>query len=175
MAEKKTTYITSSIHTMLPSDTATSHVVAPGERVVLDEENASHKFLRNRIESGDPDYEHLTISEVSRKDEAKADEERQEQLEKAEKIAAEVRQEQAQEALDRQQEIDEAREQAEEEGNLPQAQQTEFPPQDEEAQRLARESGPGQRASTQEDVVEETTGSGGKSGRRSSRSGGSKS
>jgi hypothetical protein len=165
---KKTTFLTSSVHAVVGRAGAPSDVLAPGERVPFDAENDTHKYLREQIEAGNPDYEHLSIQEVSLKDEAKQQEELQEQLAKGAKIAAEQRQEEAQAAIDRQEHTDELRAQAEEEGQPPVGQQADFPPQDVRAQDLAAQSGAGQRATTQDDVADEDQP---KSGRRSGRGG----
>jgi TolA-binding protein len=165
---KKATFITSSAHALVGRAGAPSDVLAPGERTPFDPENATHKYLREQIEAGNPDYAHLSVLEVSLKDEAKQQEELQEKLAEGEKIAAQQRQEQAQAAIDRQQETDELRAQAEEEGQPPVGLMADFPPQDVRAQDLAAQSGAGQRASTQADVADEDQP---KSGRRSGRGG----
>jgi peptidoglycan hydrolase CwlO-like protein len=165
---KKAKFITSSIHAVIGRAGAPADVVAPGERVPLDPENDTHKYLVEQIEAGNSDYEHLSVLEVSLKDEAKQQEELQEKLAEGEKIAAQQRQEEAQAAIERQEETDELRARAEEEGQPPVGQQADFPPQDVRAQDLARQSGAGQRASTQDDVADEDQP---KSGRRSGRGG----
>lgn len=161
MAEtkNKVTYITTNVHSMV----AGSDALAPGERILLDEENDSHKHLKRLIEAQDPSVEHLSLLEVDPSAEKDAEEERQEMLKKAGELAAEQRNEEAREASERLEQQQEAGE-----GQPPHSDPTDFPPQDEEAQRLAEQSGAGQRASTQEDVVDEDKQS--KSGRRSSRS-----
>jgi hypothetical protein len=76
-----------------------------------------------------------------------------------------------QEQVERLERAEELREQAEEEGQPPVGQETDFPPQDREAQKLAAESGAGQRESTQDDVADEDQGDQPKQqGRRSGRS-----
>lgn len=167
MADKKLKFFVTSEHTMIGSAGAPSAVLSPGERVQIDENSDSHKFLLEQIEAGNEQYSHLTVQEVNLKDEAKADEERQKMLAKAEKIAAKVRDDEAQALADQEAETNALREQAEEEGQTTQAQATDFPPSDQRAQSLAEQSGPAQRATTQADVVEEQ---GAKSGRRSSSS-----
>jgi len=163
MAEekKKIRYITTSEHAMIGHSGSPTDVLAPGERTLLDEEAASHKYLLAQIEAGNPEYAHLSVVEISHEEEAKAEEERKELLAKAEKIAAEQRQEEAQKAIEKSEQPEPL------EGQPAVTEGTDFPPQDREAQRLREESGAGQRASTQEDVVEES----GKSGRRSSKKG----
>jgi hypothetical protein len=164
MAEKKSTFIVSSVHAMIGNIGGPSDVVTPGQRVPFNENSDSHKYLREQIEAGNPDYDHLSIEEVSLKDEKAADEEKQEMLAKAEEIAAKQRDEELQEAADTQAEVDAQRAQAEEDGQTTQAQATDFPPSDQEAQRLAVQSGAAQRATTQADVADEDQP---KSGRRS--------
>jgi hypothetical protein len=162
---KKAAFLQASAYTSVSNGTATATTLAPGERIPYDEDNAQHKYLRQQVEAGNPDVEHLSFVEVDLKAEADQAEEQKEMLAKAEKIAAEQRNEQAQaaqEQLDKQQDAEAERL----ESGAPSAiEGTDFPPQDEEAQRLAEQSGPGQRATTQEDVVEEQ---GSKSGRRRS-------
>lgn len=168
MAENKITYIQTSEHAIVGESGGQAQRLEPGERVLFNEEADSHKYLRKLIEAGDESVAHLSIVEVSPKEEAKAKEELQEQLAKAEKIAAKARAEELeglQAQQDRQQEAT---------GDVqPHSDPTDFPPVDEEAIRLAKESGAGQRASTQEDVADEDKEERSpKSGRRSSRSGG---
>jgi transcriptional regulator with GAF, ATPase, and Fis domain len=158
----KTTYIVTSRHVIIGHTGAPSETLAPGGRVVFDEEAGSHKFLRAQIEAGNPDYAHLSIVEVDREAEAKQSEEREKLLAKAEEIAAEQRQEEARALQERQEAL-----RAEPlEGQSSAISETAFPPQDVEAQSLAEQSGAGQRATTQADVVEEDSS---KSARRSSR------
>lgn len=164
---KKATFITSTVHALIGRTAGESDSVAPGERVAFDENAESHQYLRSRIEEGDPDYAHLSIQEVDLKAEQDQEQERAEMLEKAEEIAAEARQEETQANVERLERADELRQQAEEEGQPPVGQGADFPPQDREAQRIAKESGAGQRASTQDDVADEDQP---KQGRRSSRS-----
>lgn len=155
MAKKNTQLaIQTTIHTMVGNTGSPSDVLAPGERVYLTDSD-SHKFLREQVEAGNPDYEHLSLVEVDHEADARNEEEKQELLAKGEKIAAKVRADQAQEEADRQDELAASRERAEEEGQPAVGQETDFPPQDEEAIRLAAESGAGQRASTDADVVDE--------------------
>jgi hypothetical protein len=154
----KVKYIQTNEHSMLPG---AEKPLAPGDRVLIDEENESHKHLVRLIEAEDPSVEHLSLLEVDPGQEKKAAEEQQKMLAKAEELAAEQRNKEAQEASEQ---LEEQLNVAE--GQSPHSDPTDFPPQDEEAQRLAEQSGPGQRASTQEDVVEEH---GAKSGRRSTR------
>lgn len=156
MADKKNKplAIQSSVHTMIGNSGSPSDVIAPGDRVMLTDSD-SHKYLREQIEAGNPDYEHLSLVEVDHEADAAAEEEKQELLAKAEKIAAEVRSEQAQGEADRQSALAESRDRAEEEGQPAVGQEADFPPQDLEAQRLAAESGAGQRASTDADVADE--------------------
>jgi hypothetical protein len=144
--ENKVTYIQTSEHAMVGG----SAPLAPGERVLLDDENASHKHLKKLIEAQDPSVEHLSLLEVDPSAEKEAKEEYDEMLAKAEKIAAEARNEEARKAdeqLEERQEVQEDQERH--------ADSEVFPPQDEESIALAKKSGAGQRASTQADVAEE--------------------
>jgi hypothetical protein len=166
--ENKVLYIQTTQHAMVSESAGTSPVLAPGERVLFNEESDSHKSLRNLIEAQDPSVEHLSLVEIDPKAEKERQEEEQKMLAEAAKIAAEARNEQAQAAQEQLEKQQEAEAQRLEDGAPSAISGTDFPPQDEEAQRLAEQSGPGQRASTQEDVVEEESGS--KSGRRSKRS-----
>jgi transcriptional regulator with GAF, ATPase, and Fis domain len=166
--ENKVLYIQTTQHALVSESAGNSATLGPNDKVLYNEDADSHKQIRKLIEAGDPSVEHLSLVEIDPKAEKERQEEEKEMLEKAAKIAAEARNEQAQaaqEQLDKQQE---AEEQRLEDGAPSAIEGTDFPPQDEEAQRLAEQSGPGQRASTQEDVVEEESGS--KSGRRSKRS-----
>lgn len=167
--KKKITYIQTSEHAIVGQTGGPAAVLAPGERVEYNEDAASHKALRAGIEGGDPRYEHLSIVEVDLRQEAKQAEEEKEMLAKAEKIAAEARNEAAQEAQEQLERQQDAEAQRLEDGAPAATEGTDFPAQDVEAQSLAEQSGAGQRATTQDDVVEET-GSGGRSGRRSSSS-----
>jgi nucleotide-binding universal stress UspA family protein len=162
----KVKFLQANDHVLVGNMGSESTQLAPGQRVRLNEENDAHKGILQEIEEGTNTV--LEVIEVDLKAEGKATEEREEMLEKADKIAAEQRAEEARSALEQQEKVDELRQQAEEEGQPAPGQQSDFPPQDVEAQKLARESGAGQRASTQEDVVEESSG-GGRQGRRSSR------
>lgn len=162
----KIKYIVANEHTIVGESGTQATTLAPGERVLLNEDADSHKHLAKLIEAEDPSVSHLSLVEVDPSQEKKAAEEREEMLEKANKIAAEARAEEArkvQDQLDKQ--LDVAEQQS------PHADETDFPPQDVEAQRLAKESGAGQRASTQEDVQDEDKQESKSSGRRSSRKG----
>jgi hypothetical protein len=159
MADTKVTYITTSEHGQIGD----SGPLEPGGRVLFDEENATHKYVRKLIEAEDASVAHLSVVEVTPKDEAKNAEQAKEMAVKAQELAAEARNEQAREA---QEELDKRLDVAEEQ--KPHSGQTVFPPQDEEAINISEQAGPGQRASTQEDVVEEEKATGRK---RSSRSG----
>src|SRR4051794_5554241 len=157
---KKTTYIISSAYALIGRTGSPTDSVGPNERVEFDESADSHKYLKERIEAGDPTYSHLSILEVDLKAEAGQEEEKQDMLAKAAEIAAEERNKEAQEASERLDKQAELRDQAQEEGQPPVNEGTDYPPQDVEAQKLAEQSGAGQRASTQEDVVEESKGTG---------------
>lgn len=150
MAENKITYIQTSEHAIIGESGGQAARLEPGQRVLFNEDAESHKHIKRLIEADDPSVAHLSLVEVSPKEEAKAKEEMQKQLAKAEKIAAKAREdelEQLQEQQDRQQEAT---------GDVqPHSDPTDLPPQDEESIRLAEESGAGQRASTQEDVADE--------------------
>lgn len=166
MAEKKKVqYIQTSEHSMIGG----SDALAPGDRVLLDEDNDSHKHLVKLIEAQDPSVSHLQLIEVDPSAEAKAEEEKAEMLAKAAEIAAEARAEQARELTERLEENEELQAKAQEEGQPTATSGTDFPPQDEEAISLAKQSGAGQRASTQEDVADEDQP---KQGRRTSKRGG---
>lgn len=146
MADKKATFFVSSEYAMIAGST---NPTVPGERVPFDENNDSHKYLRERIEAGDPDYEHLSVVEVDLKAEADQQEERDKQAEKARKAAAEANKQIAEEQAA-------ASGPGEPLEDQPSATEgTDLPPQDEEAVRLGEESGAGQRASTDADVVED--------------------
>jgi hypothetical protein len=95
-------YIQSSEHAIIGSSGSPAETVAPGERVLLNEEVASHKLLVTQIEAGDPSVSHLSIVEVDADAERKQQEEQQEQLAKAEEIAAKARDEQLQADLEAQ-------------------------------------------------------------------------
>lgn len=166
MADKKIPYIQTTEHAIVSEAAGTSARLEPGERVLFNEESDSHKHIRKLIEAEDPSVAHLSLVEVDPKAEAKAGEERAEMLVKAEEIAAEQRAEETQALLDQQEETDKLRVQAQEEGQPAQTEGTDFPPQDEEAMKIAEQSGAGQRASTQEDVADEDQP---RSGRRSSK------
>lgn len=159
---KKATYLESNAYITIGDGR-----LEPGGRLLLDEDNTAHKFLKAQVESGNPDYAHLSLVEVDHKAEAKQAEEKAEMLEKAAELASEQRNEEARAASEQLQEQQEAQDKAREEGQPGATEGTAFPPQDEEAISLAKQSGAAQRATTDEDVVEE---SGGKSGRRSKRS-----
>jgi hypothetical protein len=135
-------YIQANAHTIVGNTGSPSATLAPGEQVPLTD-SVSHKYLAEQIKEGNPDYAHLSIVEVSQDDLKAAEEEKRQQLEQAEKIAAEVPQEGTgdTEGLEGEPSVTST--------------QTNYPPQDREAQRLADESGAGQRATTQEDVAEE--------------------
>jgi transcriptional regulator with GAF, ATPase, and Fis domain len=162
MADEKKTqqYIVASEHTVVGRTGGPSDTLAPGERVLVDPEAASHKFLVAQLEAGDPAYSHLSLVDVSYEDEAKQNQEREEQLAKAAKIAAEAREEELK------QEQEDLQNQRYEDGAPSATEGTDFPPVDEEAISLAKQSGAASRASTQEDAVEESP----KRGRRSGRS-----
>jgi hypothetical protein len=166
MAEsKKVGFLQAKGHSHLSNGTATATPLAPGEQVLFNEEDPQHKYERQRAESGDEGalFEYV---EVDLKAKADQDKEQQEMLVKAEEIAAEQRNEQAQQAQEQLEKQQDAEAQRLEDGAPSAIEGTDFPPQDEESQKLAEQSGAGQRATTQEDVVEEQ---GSKSGRRSSR------
>lgn len=161
--ENKITYIQSSEHAIVGESGGQAATLAPGDRVLFNEEAASHKHLRKLIEAEDPSVAHLSIQEVSPKQEQAAQEEQAEMLEKAAEIAAEARAEEARAAsVALEERLDTTGQQP------PHSDPTDFPPQDEKAQSLARQSGAGQRATTQDDVVDEDKGS--KSGRSRSSS-----
>jgi hypothetical protein len=164
---KKTAFLQAKGYSHLSNGTATATSLAPGERVLFDEANPQHKAERAMAESGDPNAL-FQLVEADLKAEADQEQEREEMLAEGAKIAAEQRQEAQQAEIDRQERQAELRAQAEEEGQPPVGQGADFPPQDKEAQRLAAESGAGQRATTQDDVAEEDQP---KSGRRSSKKG----
>jgi hypothetical protein len=164
---KKTRFITTTQHAMIGRHGAPTDVLAPGKRTEFDEENDSHKYLLAQIEAGNPAYEHLSVVEVDVKAEGDQKKQLEEQLAEADKIAAKQRNEEAQAAQEQLEKQQAAEEQRLEDGAPSSIEATDFPPGDVEAQKLAEQSGAGQRASTQEDVVEES--SGGRSGRRSSR------
>jgi transcriptional regulator with GAF, ATPase, and Fis domain len=168
MADEKKTqqYIVASEHTVVGRTGGPSDTLAPGERVLVDPEAASHKFLVAQLEAGDPAYSHLSLVDVSYEDEAKQNQEREEQLAKAAKIAAEAREEELKQAQEAQQEQEDLQNQRYEDGAPSATEGTDFPPVDEEAISLAKQSGAASRASTQEDAVEESP----KRGRRSGRS-----
>jgi hypothetical protein len=163
VADDKITYIETNEHAMV----AGSAPLAPGGRILFDEENAAHKQLQKLIKAEDESVSHLSIVEVSPKDEKKAAEELQEKLEEGDKIAAAARDEQLQAEIERLEGTGDDKG-LEGETRVPQVQDATPPPQDVESQRLAEQSGPGQRATTQEDVVEENPSP--KQGRRSARS-----
>jgi hypothetical protein len=148
-------YIQSSEHAIIGSSGSPAETVAPGERVLLNEEVASHKLLVTQIEAGDPSVSHLSIVEVDADAERKQQEEQQEQLAKAEEIAAKARDEQLQADLEAQEGTGDTKGIKGEQPPVPQVEGVDLPPQDEEAVEIAKQSGAGQRASTQEDVVEE--------------------
>lgn len=166
MAEtKKVGFLQAKGYTQLSSGSATATPLGPGERLLFDEENPQHKAERKMAESGDPNALFQFV-EVDLKAEADQEEERVEQLAKAEKIAAEARQEAAQAEIEQQEEVLELREKAQEEGQPAVGQETDFPPQDERAQALAAQSGDEQSASAGQQAEQETP----KRGRRSGRS-----
>jgi hypothetical protein len=142
----KIKYITTSQHSLVGD----SGPLAPGDRVLVDDENNTHKHLVKLIEAEDPSVEHLSLVEVNPGDEKKSQEEAKEMQAKAEKIAAEAREEEARAA---QEELEKQLNVAEQQS--PHSDPTDFPPQDVEAQKLAEQSGAGQRATTQEDVADE--------------------
>lgn len=159
----KSKFIQTDQHAIIGELGAPGGALEPGDKVPFNEDSESHKEIERRIDAGDPAYAHLSIVEIDAKAEQKQQEELDEQLEKAEKIAAEQRNEEAQKATEA---LEKAQEAQEDGPPIPQiADQEAIPPQDKEAQKLAKQSGAGQRATTQEDVVDE-----GKSrrGRRSS-------
>lgn len=162
----KVKFLQATGHVVVGRSGGPSDSLAPGERVRLDEENDAHKGILQEIEEGRNSV--LELVEVDLESERKQQGEQEEMLEKAAKIAAEQRAEEAREALEQQEKMDEQRLQAEEEGQAAAGQQADFPPQDEEAISLSKQSGAGQRASTQEDVADEDQP---KTGRRGSRKG----
>lgn len=159
--ENKVLYIQSSEHAIIGRSGSPAETVEPGGRVLLDEDVESHKFLKAQIEAGAEGYEHLSLVEVDPKAEKAQKEEFDKQQEKAAKIAAKARDEQLQ--ADAGEAADE-----DNESSVSQVEDATLPPQDQEAVELAKQSGAGQRASTQEDTVEEHSA---KSGRRSTRKG----
>jgi hypothetical protein len=146
MSEDKVQYIETSEHAMV----AGSAPLEPGGRLLVDEDNESHKGLLKLIKAQDPSVEHLSLVEVDPGQAKQQAEEQQEMLEKAEKIAAEARNEEAREAADQIEEQQEVQEDQERH-----ADKEVFPPQDEASIALAKKAGAGQRASTQEDVADE--------------------
>lgn len=167
MAEnKKVGFLQAKGYSMLSNGTATATSLAPGERVLFNEDDPQHKLERKLAEGGDKNagYEYVEVDLAAESD---AEEEKAEQLKKAEEIAAEVRNEEARAAADAAVEQEELRDQAAEQGQPAATGGTDFPPQDVEAQSLAEQSGAGQRASTQEDVVEEKKATGAKRTTRS--------
>jgi hypothetical protein len=147
MSEKnKVTYIETSEHAMV----AGSAPLEPGGRVLVDDENAGHKHLKKLIEAQDPSVEHLSLVEVDPGAEKEAAAEKEEMLAKAEKIAAEARNEEARKASEQLEERVKTVEDATRHSD-PEV----FPPQDKESIRLAKKSGPAQRASTQEDAADD--------------------
>jgi hypothetical protein len=162
---KKQQYIQTSEYTLIGETGSPSADLAPGGRVAVNEDAESHKYLVAQIEAGNPAYSHLSLIEVDFADEEKRAEEEAEMAEKARQIAAEARNEEDQAVLEQQEKLAGAREEQAEAQSATAG--TDFPPQDEESIRLAKESGAGQRATTDADVVEET---GPKQGRRSSSS-----
>jgi hypothetical protein len=171
MAEEKNKllYIQSSEHTIVGRSGQPADTLAPGGRTLFDENAASHKFLQQVIEAGDPDYAHLSLVEVDQKAEQAQQEELQEKLAEAEQIAAAARDEQLQAALEHQEGTGDTKGIKGDQPPVPQVEGVNLPPQDEEAVSIAQQSGAGQRASTQADVAEEDQP---KSGRRSSRKSG---
>lgn len=157
----KSKFIQTSEHAMIGRAANAAEILAPGERVLVDEESTAHKFLVERIEANDPDYEHLSVVEVDLKAEGEQQKELDEKIAEGKKIAAEARDEQLRALEDRQQELSD-----EDTPAIQQLEDADPPPQDKEAQRLAKESGAGQRATTQEDVVDEDKESASKRGRR---------
>jgi hypothetical protein len=151
----KVGFIQASAYTSVSNGTATATTLAPGERIAFNEDDPQHKYLRQQAEAGNPDFAHLSYVEVNLKDEADQNEEQQQMLEKAQEIAAKQRLEQAQDAQKQLEDQQAAEAQRLEDGAPSAIEGTDFPPQDEEAQRLAEQSGAGQRATTQEDVVDE--------------------
>lgn len=146
----KITYIQTSEHAIIGESGAQAAVLAPGEEVLFNEEADSHKYIKWAIEARDKSVAHLSLVEKDPDEVAAAEAEQEEMLEKAEKIASEARAEEARAAQDRlADQLDVAEEQQ------PHPDPTDFPKDDVEAQRLAKKSGGGQRASTQEDVVED--------------------
>jgi hypothetical protein len=162
---KKVGFLQAKGHSQLSNGTATAVGLAPGERVLFNEDDPQHKYERQLAEGGDSKAL-FEFVEVDLKAEAAQNDEQQEMLAKAEELAATQRLEQAQNAQKQLEDQQDAEEQRLEDGAPSSIEGTDFPPQDEEAQKLAEQSGAGQRASTQEDVVEEH---GSKSGRRSAR------
>lgn len=156
MAEnKKMGFLQSKGYAHLSNGTATATSLKPNERAAFNEDDPQHKLERSLAEAGDPNalFEYV---EVDLAQEAKAEDEKQEMLAKASEIAADVRNEEAQAAAEKVAENQQLQAQAREEGQPAVNAGTDFPPQDVEAQKLAEQSGAGQRASTQADVVEET-------------------
>jgi hypothetical protein len=148
-----TKFIQTNTHSMVASSATESATLAPGERIPFNEELEAHKALAQQIEAEDDSVAHLSIVDVDLKAEKDQQAELEEKLAEAEEIAAEARNEQMRENQPEGVEDTDGIE-----GDtppVPQLEGVDLPPQDEEAVRLAQESGAGQRASTQDDVVEE--------------------
>lgn len=166
MANKKVTYIQSDAHAMVGRTGGPTDILSPGERVLFEEDLDSHAEISRAIEAGDPAYAHLKMVDVDLSAEQAAEEERTEMLAKASEIAAEERNKEMREVSERIERQSQADAEAAESGVTTATSETDFPPQDQEAISISEQAGAGQRASTQEDVVEDSTP---KSGRRSSR------
>lgn len=134
MAENKVTYITTSEHAMVSEGANSSARLEPGERVLFNEESDAHKHIRKLIEAEDESVAHLSLVEVSPKDESKAEEQKRDMLAKANELAAKQREETAREAVEQHE-----KNLAAQEGQTPHADPTDFPPQDEAAIVLAEE------------------------------------
>jgi hypothetical protein len=168
--ENKVLYIQSSAHAIVGRSGQPADTLEPGGRTLFDENIESHKFLQQAIEAGDPSVAHLSLVEVDAKAEQAQQEEQQEKLAEAEQIAAAARDEQLQAALEAQEGTGDTKGIEGDQPPVPQVEDVNLPPQDEEAVSIAEQSGAGQRASTQDDVAKEDQPS--KSGRRSSRKSG---
>jgi hypothetical protein len=85
----KVKFLQANDHVLVGNMGSESTQLAPGQRVRLNEENDAHKGILQEIEEGTNTV--LEVIEVDLKAEGKATEEREEMLEKADKIAAEQR------------------------------------------------------------------------------------
>lgn len=91
----KTKFIRAKEHVMVGHTGAPTDVLAPGERVRFNKDADSHRYIASLLEEGDErQAESLEIVEIDLEAERKAEAERKELLEKAEKIAADQREDQ---------------------------------------------------------------------------------